>query len=84
MDARLQELQKRAEAYRRDPEFSRHLNARVVPITLKRFERGTDSIEALRTRVKEITARPESEPHTIWNAQNFLEQVGAAMEAKDG
>lgn len=83
MDEQDEYLEARAEAYRRNPEFSRHLNSRVVPSTLKRFERGSDSIEALRQRVADITSRPESQPHTIWNAQNFLEQVEAAMEAKE-
>lgn len=83
MAERMAELEKRAEAYRRDPEMQRQINASMARAALRRFASGHDSIEALRTRVKEITARPESEPHTIWNAQNFLEQVEAALEAKE-
>lgn len=76
-------LRERSERMHKDREAMRALNAKVVPSTLKRFERGSDSIEALRKRVANITSRPESEPHTIWNAQNFLEQVEAALEAKE-
>lgn len=81
MDKQLAELEKRAEVYRRDPEMARQVNASMARAALRRFANGHDSIEALRIRVANICARPESEPHTIWNAQNFLEQVEAALEA---
>lgn len=84
MDEQFEEMKRRAESYRRDPEKSRHLNSRMVPALLQRIAAGKDSIEAVRQRVKAISENPQSEPHTIWNAQNFLEQVEAALEAKDG
>jgi hypothetical protein len=76
-------LRERMEAYKRDREAQRALNAKVVPPTLARFEVGADSIDALRKRIAWICANPITEPHTIWNAQNFLEQVEAALEAKE-
>lgn len=51
-------------------------------VALREWEKR--AIEKLRARVADICSRPESEPHTIWNAQNFLEQVEAAMEAQNG
>ena len=77
-------LRGRLEEFKKDREAMRAFNAKVASFSLRRFERGSDSIEALRQRVADICSRPESEPHTIWNAQNFLEQVEAAMEAQNG
>ena len=81
--AMLKASRERLEEYKKDREAQRAFNARVVPSTLARFKVGADSINALRKRVAWICANPITEPHTIWNAQNFLEQVEAAMEEKE-
>lgn len=77
--ARLREVR---EEFQRDPVYMQQENATMARIATRRIRQGIDSLERLQGRVTAICARPESEPHTKWNATNFLEQTEALL-AKD-
>lgn len=79
IEAHKERLRARLEKMQRDPVYMRQENASMARTATRRIRQGIDSLERLQSRVTAICVRPESEPHTKWNATNFLEQTEALL-----